>query len=50
MIYRKKREHNLTVFVSNWRSGSLAFVFIEEVGEQNLFVFLFHSGKHETSF
>jgi hypothetical protein len=29
----KKREQNLVVFASNWRSGNLVFVFIEEVGE-----------------
>jgi hypothetical protein len=35
----KKREQNLEVFASNWRSGNLAFVFIEEVGEWNPLVF-----------
>jgi hypothetical protein len=35
----KKREQNLVVFASNWRSENLAFVFIEEVGEWNPLVF-----------
>jgi hypothetical protein len=46
----KKREQNLVVFASNWRSGNLAFVFIEEVGEWNPPVFSFNSVKRETSF
>jgi hypothetical protein len=39
MIYRKKREQNLVVLASNWRTGNLAFVFIEEVGEWKPLVF-----------
>jgi hypothetical protein len=46
----KKREQNLVVFASNWRSGNLASVFIEEVGEWNPPVFSFNSVKRETSF
>jgi hypothetical protein len=45
-----KRTELIVVFASNWRSGNLAFVFIEEVGEWNPLVFAFNSGKHETSF
>jgi hypothetical protein len=37
----KKRKQNRVVFASNWRSGNLAFVFIEEVGEWNSPVFAF---------
>jgi hypothetical protein len=34
-LIEKIREQNLVVFASNWRSGNLAFEFIEEVGEWN---------------
>jgi hypothetical protein len=33
-------QQNLVVFESNWRSGNLAFAFIEEVGEWNPLVFV----------
>jgi hypothetical protein len=42
-------QQNLVVFASNWRSGNLAFAFIEEVGEWNPLVFAFNSVKRETS-
>jgi hypothetical protein len=45
-----KRTELIVVFASNWRSGNLAFVFIEEVGELNPLVFAFNSVKRETSF
>jgi hypothetical protein len=40
----------LVDFASNWRSGNLTFVFIEEVGEWNPLVFAFNSVQRETSF
>jgi hypothetical protein len=46
MIYRQKKDMD---FASNWRSGNLLFVFIEEVGEWNPPVFAFNSVKRETS-
>jgi hypothetical protein len=46
----KIREQNLVVFASNWKSGNLAFVFIEEVGEWNPLVFAFNSVKRKTRF
>jgi hypothetical protein len=45
-----KRTELIVVFASNWRSGNLAFVFIEEVGEWKPLVFAFNSVKRETSF